>query len=205
MDPSASAVLGYSWLTQYNLLIDWVTQELKFRTPENEILSVDAASSMSVHTPPELSPRTPQPPASDVLPDSQPPPPEPTAALRAAATKISVLVINAYAVGLLSQLLHCHPSSIVCSGFIRPLSTSARATNVTFNSTPSDPALAAELDELCPKVPKHYQDRVYAFSKRKGTTLPPRRSYDHKIETDEGTSPPYRPIYSLSEVEQLAL
>ena len=102
LDPSASAVLGYSWLTQYNPLIDWVTQELKFRTPENEILSVDAASSTSARAPPELSPRTLQPPASDVLPDSQPPPPEPTAALRATAAKISVLVINAYAVGLLS-------------------------------------------------------------------------------------------------------
>ena len=136
---------------------------------------------------------------------SQPPPPEPTAALRAAATKISVLVINAYAVGLLSRLLHCHPSSIICSGFIWPSSTSTRAADVTFDSAPSDPTLAAELDELCPKVPKHYQDHVYAFSKRKGTTLPPHHSYDHKIETDEGMSPPYRPIYSLSEVEQLAL
>jgi len=33
----------------------------------------------------------------------------------------------------------------------------------------------------------------------------PRRTYDHKIETDLGTMPPFSPIYSLLEVEQLAL
>jgi len=43
------------------------------------------------------------------------------------------------------------------------------------------------------------------FSKRKGTTLPPRRPHDHKTNLEDGTSPPFGLIYSLSEVEQLAL
>ena len=36
-------------------------------------------------------------------------------------------------------------------------------------------------------------------------TLPPRRPYDHQINLEDGTSPPFSPIYSLSAVEQLAL
>ena len=65
--------------------------------------------------------------------------------------------------------------------------------------------LRVELEELRPNVPSKYQDYLHVFSKRQGTTLPPRRAYDHKIETDPGATPPFGPIYSLSEVEQLAL
>jgi hypothetical protein len=39
----------------------------------------------------------------------------------------------------------------------------------------------------------------------KGTTLPPRRPHDPNIDFMDDTSPPCDPIYSLSEVEQLAL
>ncbi len=63
----------------------------------------------------------------------------------------------------------------------------------------------AELDKLRPKIPEEYRDYVNIFSKCKGTTLPPRHPYDHWIEIEEGTTPPYGPIYSLSEVKQLAL
>ena len=64
--------------------------------------------------------------------------------------------------------------------------------------------LTAELEELRPKVSGYYQDRAYVFRKHNGTTLLLCCSFDHKIETEAGTSP-YGPIYSLSEVEQLAL
>ena len=36
-------------------------------------------------------------------------------------------------------------------------------------------------------------------------TLPPHQSYDHKINLDPSTLPPFSPIYSLSEVEQFDL
>jgi len=38
-----------------------------------------------------------------------------------------------------------------------------------------------------------------------GSTLPPRRPHDHHIDLMDDTTLPYGPIYSLSEVEQLAL
>ena len=68
-----------------------------------------------------------------------------------------------------------------------------------------DDALAAEFAALQPQVPIDYHDYLDVFSKRKGTTLPPRRSHDHHIHLDDNTTPPFSPIYSLSEVEQLAL
>jgi len=43
------------------------------------------------------------------------------------------------------------------------------------------------------------------ISRSKGTTLPPRRTYDHKDRKEDGATPPFGLIYSLSKVEQLAL
>ncbi len=119
LDHSTSAVLGFSWLTQYNPLINWVTQEVKFQTSVKKDLSVDAVSSTSARTP-ELSLPTPQSDASVSSPDLQSPSPEPTAALHAAAAKISVSVIMAHSVGPLGRLPCSHPYSIVCSGLIWP-------------------------------------------------------------------------------------
>jgi len=67
------------------------------------------------------------------------------------------------------------------------------------------PALAAKYVELKSQVPKVYHDYLDVFSKSKGTTLPPRCPYDHKIEVEPSTTPLFGPIYLLSEVEQLAL
>src|SRR5258706_1274870 len=119
LDQSASAVLGYSWLTLYNLLIDWVMQEVKFRTLVKRYLSQCAVNFSPVYTPSKLSSQTPQPVAADSLSDSHTPTSGPSAALRAAAAKISISVISACAVSLLSCLPRCHPFSIVCLGLIR--------------------------------------------------------------------------------------
>lgn len=50
-------------------------------------------------------------------------------------------------------------------------------------------------------VPLEYQDFADVFSKEKADTLPPHRSFDHHIPIEEGKSPPFGPIYSLSENE----
>src|SRR5258706_4750404 len=118
LDQSASTVLGYSWLTLYNPLIDWVMQEVKFRTPVKKDLSEGAINFSPVYTPSELSSQTLQPVAADLLSDSKTPTSGPSAALRATAANISISVISAHTVSLLSHLPHCHPFSIVCSGLI---------------------------------------------------------------------------------------
>jgi hypothetical protein len=50
-------------------------------------------------------------------------------------------------------------------------------------------------------VPVKYHDFTDVFSKQKADKLAPHRSYDLKIDIDEGTHPPLGPIYPLSQSE----
>lgn len=54
-------------------------------------------------------------------------------------------------------------------------------------------------------VPREYHDLLEAFSKQKADQLPPHRPFDHTIPLEEGKSPPWGPIYSLSEKELAVL
>lgn len=54
-------------------------------------------------------------------------------------------------------------------------------------------------------IPAEYHDFADVFSETKANNLAPHRPYDLKIHLDEGTEPPWGPIYSLSQQELLAL
>jgi hypothetical protein len=54
-------------------------------------------------------------------------------------------------------------------------------------------------------LPLEYHEFTDMFSKSKAGTLPPHRPFNHKIELEEGKSPPFSPIYSLLEAEHKAL
>jgi len=54
-------------------------------------------------------------------------------------------------------------------------------------------------------IPEDYHDFMDIFSKSKASKLADHRPYNLKITLDEGTSPPYSPIYSLSQEELAAL
>jgi hypothetical protein len=54
-------------------------------------------------------------------------------------------------------------------------------------------------------VPPDYIDFAELFSKESASVLPPHRPYDHRIPLEPGTTPPFGPLYSLSEVELKAL
>jgi hypothetical protein len=197
LDKSATAVLGYAWLHRYNPSIDWVTHAISFQA--------SAKTSPLSRAHPELSSPIQLPDAVDSPSTLQPPDPGPSAALRAAATMIPVSFISSCAINIMARLAKSHLSSIVSAGVIRSTTCYTRASNTAPDSSSSDPALHAELEELRPHLPSKYQPYTDVFSKRKGTTLPPRRPYDHKIDIELDTTPPFSPIYSLSEVEQLAL
>jgi len=48
-------------------------------------------------------------------------------------------------------------------------------------------------------VPEDYNDFADVFSKSEAAKLANHRPYDLKITLDKGTSPPFSPIYSLSQ------
>ncbi|KAG5727749.1 hypothetical protein E4T56_gene20776 [Termitomyces sp. T112] len=54
-------------------------------------------------------------------------------------------------------------------------------------------------------VPPEYHEFADMFSEGSAKELPPHRSYDHKIDLEEGTSPPFGKIYNMSEIELWAL
>lgn len=57
------------------------------------------------------------------------------------------------------------------------------------------------IEEIKKIVPQAYHDLLAAFSKQKADSLPPHRPYDLSIDLEEGKTPPFGPIYSLSELE----
>ena len=50
-------------------------------------------------------------------------------------------------------------------------------------------------------IPPEYHEFADVFSETQANTLAPHRPYDLKIHLDEGTAPPWGPIYSLSQSE----
>ena len=54
-------------------------------------------------------------------------------------------------------------------------------------------------------IPPDYHEFTDVFSKTHTSAPAPHRPYDLKIELEEGTSPPFGPIYSLSQSELKSL
>jgi len=54
-------------------------------------------------------------------------------------------------------------------------------------------------------IPEEYHDFADVFSKSKAGKLTEHQPYNLKITLHEGTSPPFSPIYSLSQEELMAL
>jgi hypothetical protein len=54
-------------------------------------------------------------------------------------------------------------------------------------------------------IPAKYHAYLDVFSKEDADKLPPHRPYDHSIDLEPGTQPPFGPLYTLSEVELKAL
>ena len=168
LDHLCPTVLGYNWLTHYNLLIDWVLGSITFQTPVPSGLDSDLTSTLALAPPMPLLTLTQD---SPINPPTQlPNPSEP---------QIAFLDTVAFArackeEGTESFQIHISNPN---SGW----STQKSDTPVDLSS-----------------VPLEYHDYTDVFSKSKADTLPPHRPYDLNINLEEGTSPPLGLIYSLS-------
>ena len=67
---------------------------------------------------------------------------------------------------------------------------------------PMSPEERAEFERT---VPEQYHDYADVFSEAAAASLPPHRPYDHTIDLEEGETPPYSPIYFMSETKLKAL
>src|SRR5882724_11746955 len=169
LDQSCTIGLGYHWLTCYNPLIDWVLGSIFFWQP----LQHKSKSSPPVKTLPSSAPlpKLPDPvldiPKSVLPVESQKP--------------LRVTLINAAAYSRTSKLegSNCFQLRISLPE-VTSHSTTTSETKVNMSTIPED-----------------YYDFTDIFSKSKASKLANHRPYNLKITLDEGTSPPYGPIYSL--------
>src|SRR5204862_6270913 len=60
-------------------------------------------------------------------------------------------------------------------------------------------------DRRMAQLPQHYRQFLKLFAPQMAKQLPKHRSYDHAIDLMPGTTPPWGPVYSMSEVELTAL
>jgi hypothetical protein len=221
LDPEISTVIGLRWLRQYNPLVDWTNNRIKFQNPEP---STPAPPAPLVATPPP-SPASPVPPATSAVPVPLAPPtisatlapqaplapsappaslalPTPDASAPAPhSPPVSICFVNAAAFRMLSRIDNVMTGMLQ----IQPLETDAslrRARPVT----DSDELPQDELDALCQKIPAEFHDILNVFSKMKSDKLPDHiPQFDHHIHLEEGTHPPLGPIYNTSEAEAEAL
>jgi Retroviral aspartyl protease len=177
LDSSCSMVLGYNWLKQYNPLIDWISGHIYFHSSNHRglapLTSPVVADSLMQTPPPANTPLA----SSIPIPDSNPEIPETP---KPFITPPPISMINTTAYLHASKL----PGSITFQLQLTPDGLFGKATT----EVPADLSL----------VPKEFHKYADGFSKGKADALPLHRSYDLKINLEEGTLPPSR-MYSLSQ------
>jgi len=221
LDPDVSAVLGISWLCQHNPLVNWATSRIHFPSPDlsspsSPVVSPSVSLTLALATPaspaspslatPSQSPVSLTPTATPA--SSAPPAPSATPAPSASpkgARPIHVSFVNAAAFrmhtrcGEQSGVLQIKPSNP--EAFLRGMKV-----NLSVTTPSSDPLNSQEFKSLRNQIPPEYHNFLDVFSKSKADKLPDHNpAYDHHINLEEGKQPPFRPIYSLSEVESAAL
>src|SRR6266481_117535 len=177
LDHSCTFVLGYCWLTHFNLSIDWVLGRIAFHQMlQHESEMSPPAAVKNILTPdfPSIpnDPRIPQP-----VPPVEPQKPPRVTLINAAAYACTSKLKG-------SQCFQLRVSLPKTSGWVATL-----------------PDIPVDLSQF----PKDYHDFADVFSKSKAGKLAGHQLYDLKITLDEGSTAPFGPIYSLSQEELVAL
>jgi len=178
LDSSCVLVLGHSWLTHYNPLIDWVLGHIEFHKSTLQMPAApvppsaeSAPTSASMALPPQ---------ASSLPSNSESPSSAPYISLIGAVAFVHTCKLPRST----NFTLYTHPEDAkLCS---------------TSTTMPVDsPNLSA--------MPEVYHNFADVFSKAKATTLAPHHKYNLQIDLEEGASPPLGMVYSLSKTELEAL
>jgi len=180
LDSSCSLVLGYNWLAQHNLLIDWVNKLINFHPSLQENLAsscvaanIPLASPFFLDTPLQSLDSTVSIPVSETSMSN--------------SGRPNIAIIGAAAFLHTSKLLGSHNFELC----------------LCFSDIQANSAKLAETPDLS-NVPSEYHKFADVFSKTKAEILPSHHPYNLKINLEEGAQPPVGPIYSLSASEQEA-
>ena len=178
LDSSCSVVLGHNWLTHYNPSIDWVLGSIRFLNTgyQDSPASLAARSASILEPTPSSLHSEPSQPSFKTPPSNS-------------SSKPNISFINAVA---FTRACKMEGSQSFQLNLNHP-ELQARLTKK--EDTPVDLSY----------IPAEYHEYADVFSKKKADTLAPHRPYDLKINLEEGTSPPWGPIYSLSATELQAL
>ncbi|SOV07708.1 uncharacterized protein UDID_19391 [Ustilago sp. UG-2017a] len=127
-------------------------------------------------------------------------PSQPSPTLPSASLDIDVIDAIAFDQSLRSDCLTSgtlYPSPVQSQHLLATTTTSSDTT-----ATSSDTTMALAYDAgLSDIIPQEYHQYLDVFSRIKADKLPPHHTYDHQISLEEGKSPPFGSIYSLSEHE----
>ena len=181
LDSSCSLVLGYNWLTQHNLLIDWVNGSINFHPSLQENLA-----------PFHITANTPL--ASPFFLDSP---------LQSLDSMVSIPVSETSIsnsewpnIAIISAAVFLHASKLLGSYNFKLCLCSS---DIQANSIK-----LAKIPDLS-NIPSKYHEFANVFSQTKAEILAPHYSYNLKINLEEGAQPLVGPIYSLLASDQEAL
>ncbi|KAG5726085.1 hypothetical protein E4T56_gene1635 [Termitomyces sp. T112] len=179
LPPSTPIVLGLPWLRDVNPNINWKNLTMQFPGPK---ASLAAAIHLRFQSIPDLN-VTPDPTATPTVPNP------------VDSGNLDIKIIGAIPFARLLregtpafqlQVMPALPKEYLCMG----------------TTTPENKTEEQILSEV---VPLEYHEFADVFSEGSAKELPPHRSYDHQIDLEEGTSPPFGKIYNMSKIELQAL
>lgn len=174
LDSECKAILRHNWLTQNNLLIDWVTSSVSFQSPlQRKRTSLTSSSKL-------------EPPAFIIISSPKPPLLYPDLPVTPGLINPLISLINAQA-----YACACKMGGSVEFHF--QLHSPKQAATAQSSIVEDEQDLSG--------VPKEYNKFVDVSSKSKASTLPLHCEHDLIIELEEGAMPPLDPIYSLFPVE----
>lgn len=178
LDSSCSAVLGYNWLRQYNLLVDWSSGHISFHSALHRG-QAPSTSSGELAIPP-----------SDPFPTSLSLLEEPLLT-DSAQSNPHISFINA--------ATYQHACKLEGSQVFQLSLSDPRLSG---NAAKAKSELPIDLSS----IPEDYHEFTDVFNKGKADSLPPHRpSVDLKINIENGAPPPPSQMYSLSNTELEAL
>ena len=168
-------VLGYHWLTRFNPTIDWVLGHLFFRQLSQPEAKMSPPVETLLSSAPLSSPEIISPETSEPF----------LPVNNRKPPQVTLINASTYAHACKLEGTQCFQLRI-------------SLLEVTGHLTSSAPVNLNMLLE-------YYHDFTDVFSKPKAGKLAEHQPYDLKITLDEGTVPPFSPIYSLSQEELAAL